>query len=55
MNSDEQTRLYDHLSGALDLLWIHYGNGWETEKATLIEEIQKEMQRILDSNFGEQK
>ena len=51
MSTYKQEELRKHLSDALDLLWVHYGNGFETEKEKLIAEIQLEVER-LDSASG---
>jgi hypothetical protein len=51
MNKYKQEELRRHLSDALDLLWVHYVNGFGTEKEKLIAEIQLEVER-LDSTNG---
>jgi hypothetical protein len=40
--------LRHHLSSALDLLWVEYGNGYGTEKEKLISEIQVEVDKLSE-------
>jgi len=46
MNNALQLELRNHLSDALDILWVHYGNGFGTNKQELIAAIQNEIDRI---------
>lgn len=50
MDKYEQEELRKHLSDALDILWVHYGNGFGTEKEKLIAEIQLEVERLDSAN-----
>jgi hypothetical protein len=50
MNKYKQEELRKHLSDALDILWVHYGNGFDTEKEKLIAEIQLEVERLDSAN-----
>ena len=50
IDQHKQEELKKHLSDALDILWVHYGNGFGTEKEKLIAEIQLEVERLDSAN-----
>jgi hypothetical protein len=50
MDKYKQEELKKHLSDALDILWVHYGNGFGTDKEKLIAEIQLEVERLDSAN-----
>ena len=52
MNTEKTQKLKQALSDALDVLWIEYGDGFATEKQSLIAEIRQELERIELPRLG---
>lgn len=46
MSRHEQQELRKHLSDALDILWINYGNDFGGKNESLISEIQSKIERL---------